>query len=140
VAAEARGVSATLRFIGRIRTPYPTPNECPRTIDPNGPRCELVLEEAFTRGLSGLAEGDHIIVLYWLDEANRNAEMVQRRRGTGPRTGVFALRSPHRPNPIGLAEVRIEGIGDSTLQVRGMDCRDGTPLIDIKPARSGGTS
>jgi tRNA-Thr(GGU) m(6)t(6)A37 methyltransferase TsaA len=73
------------------------------------------------------------LVLYWLDEADRDALLQQPKDG-GEERGVFALRSPHRPNPIGAATVKIERIADGCIQVRGLDCLDETPLLDIKPA------
>jgi tRNA (Thr-GGU) A37 N-methylase len=72
-------------------------------------------------------------VLYWLGDADRGA-LVRRHGQIGGELGVFALRSPHRPNPIGAAAVRIESIRETTVEVRGLDCLDGTPLLDIRPA------
>jgi tRNA-Thr(GGU) m(6)t(6)A37 methyltransferase TsaA len=126
-------MSASLVFIGHISTPYRTLRECPRNVDPEGPLCELHIDEAFEAGLAGLAAGASLLVLYWLDEADRDA-LLQRRREAGPMTGVFALRSPHRPNPIGAAVVTVVDIAGRCIRVRGLDCRDGTPLLDIKPA------
>lgn len=126
-------MSASLVFIGHISTPYRTLRECPRNVDPEGPLCELHIDEAFEEGLAGLAAGASLLVLYWLDEADRDA-LLQRRREAGPMTGVFALRCPHRPNPIGAAVVTVVDIAGRCIRVRGLDCRDGTPLLDIKPA------
>lgn len=126
-------MSATLRFIGRIRTPYRSLSDCPRNIDPDGPVCELSVDEACACGLTGLEAGQEILVLYWLGAADRDV-LLQQRREDDRECGVFALRSPNRPNPIGAGVVRIERIADGCLQVRGLDCLDGTPLLDIKPA------
>jgi tRNA-Thr(GGU) m(6)t(6)A37 methyltransferase TsaA len=133
MAEEALSMNAALHYIGHIRTPYQTLGECPRNVDPGGPLCELCLDEAFEQGLDGLAPGAGILVLYWLDQADRRA-LVQRRRKSGQLTGVFALRSPHRPNPIGAAVVTVVDISGNRVRVRGLDCLDGTPLLDIKPA------
>jgi tRNA-Thr(GGU) m(6)t(6)A37 methyltransferase TsaA len=124
--------------VGHIRTPYSTLEECPRNVDHSGPVCELVIDAAYAEGLAGLAVGDRILVLYWLDQAERGP-LTQKRRGTGQTRGVFALRSPDRPNPIGAAVVTIESLAGGRVEVRGLDCLDGTPLLDIKPARTGGT-
>jgi len=128
----------TLRFIGWIETPYRTLSECPGNIDPHGPVCVLHLEQDMQAGLAGLSAGESILVLYWFEHVERSA-LLQKRRSTGKERGVFALRSPHRPNPIGAALVRIEGITNGCIRVRGMDCLDGTPLLDIKPAAQGQT-
>lgn len=95
--------------------------------------CELIVDEAFSDGLEGLTSGDNILVLYWLDNVDREV-LLQQRRDSGLKCGVFALRSPHRPNPIGAATVKIVAIANGCIQVMGMDCLDGTPLLDIKPA------
>ena len=128
-------MTATLRHIGQIRTPYRTLAECPRNVDPDGPVCELTVYPEYAEGLSGLSAGDSVLVLYWLQHADRDV-LLQRPRDGGGERGVFALRSPHRPNPIGAATVRIERIADGCIHVRGLDCLDGTPLLDIKPAIS----
>lgn len=122
-----------LESIGRIRTPYRTLDACPCGVDPEGPMCEVVIDKAFVEGLSGLEAGHAVLLLYWFDDVDRH-RMIQRRRGVGELRGVFALRSPHRPNPIAASVVTIERIEGNRLFVRGMDCLDGTPLLDIKPA------
>ena len=122
-----------LHFIGHIQTPFRTLAECPRNLEVGGPPCRLVLDENYRPGLSGLTAGQLILVLYWLDLGKRDTLRHPSRR-TGEITGVFALRTPNRPNPIGAAVVRIEEIEPGCLTVRGLDCLDGTPLLDIKPA------
>lgn len=126
-------MTATLEYIGRIRTEYQTLQECPRNIDPQGPVCQLVVEQDYSAGMTGLVVGQTILVLYWFEQVDRTA-LLQKRQDTGHECGVFTLRSPHRPNPIAAAVVKIEGIETNTILVRGMDCLDGTPLLDIKPA------
>jgi tRNA-Thr(GGU) m(6)t(6)A37 methyltransferase TsaA len=129
-------MQATVRFIGRVRTPWQTLEECPRNVSPEGPSCSLEIEPAFVEGLRGLRAGDRILVLYWLDRAERET-LLHQRRDSGPVCGVFALRSPHRPNPIGAAIVRIEAVAGRCVRVSALDCLDGTPLLDIKPALRG---
>jgi len=126
-------IKATIEPIGQIITPYRTLEECPRNINPDGPVCRLVVNEDLHEGLMGLHAGQRILVLYWLDRADRTV-LQQNSRRTGELAGIFALRTPNRRNPIGAAVVSIESIENGTIAVRGLDCLDGTPLLDIKPA------
>ena len=119
--------------IGYIRTPYNTLEDCPRNIDINGPICTLVLDDNLHDGLLGLYEGQDILVLYWFDAVDRTV-LQQHSRRSGKLAGIFALRTPNRCNPIGAAVVKIITIENGSLNVRGLDCLDHTPLIDIKPA------
>ncbi len=126
---------AVMRFIGAIRTPWATPADCPRQGDADaGPECRIVLEPPWDAGLAGVDAFATLDVLYWLDEARRDLVVQAPRHADGPR-GTFALRSPARPNPIGLSRVRLLRREGATLVVRGLDCRDNTPLIDLKPDR-----
>ncbi len=120
-----------LTFIGKIKTPYNSLEECPKFIDENGPMCELILEKEYELGLFGLEKGHRILVLYWFDTKFEN-ELLQKRRGNGKELGVFALRSPLRPNPIAAAVVTIEDIKENIVYVKGFDCLNGTRLLDIK--------
>jgi tRNA-Thr(GGU) m(6)t(6)A37 methyltransferase TsaA len=126
-------MNAALKFIGRIKTPYKTLEDCPRNIDPTGPLCKLVINKNMKDGVTGLIPGQKILVLYWFEDVDRSSYQQESRK-KGKRLGVFALRSPHRPNPIGAAVVRIESIENMQIFVKGLDCLDGTPLLDIKPA------
>ena len=126
-------MKAELKFIGHINTPYEAIEDCPSNIDPNGPLCQLVIREEFIDGLSGLNSGQKILILYWFENTDRNTTKQKSRNG-GKLTGTFALRSPHRPNPIGAAELLIEAIGHGVVSVKGLDCLNGTHLLDIKPA------
>jgi len=125
---------ATLRFIGTIRTPWRDRKDCPRQGNTEGPECELVLDPVWHEGLKGLEDYDTIEVLYWLDQSRRDL-VRQSPRSDGQTFGTFALRSPVRPNPIGTSMVKLIRIEQGTLIVRGLDCLDGTPLLDIKPDR-----
>lgn len=123
---------AHLIFIGRLRTPFLTRDDCPRRGDPeSGPLCRAEIDAVFRPALVGLAPGDSIDLLYWMHEARRDL-LTQTPRGQAPR-GTFALRSPVRPNPIAVSRVTLVAIEDGVLIVRGLDCLDGTPLVDIKP-------
>ncbi|MHA6346101.1 tRNA (N6-threonylcarbamoyladenosine(37)-N6)-methyltransferase TrmO [Roseivivax sp. CAU 1761] len=123
---------ATLRFIGRIRTPFASRAECPRQGREDGPECRLELDPAWGAALDGVEAFERLDVLYWLDRARRDL-VTQSPRSDGSTRGTFALRSPVRPNPIGLARVRLVRREGCALVVRGLDCIDGTPLLDIKP-------
>lgn len=124
---------AALYFIGRIRTPWLETRDCPRN---SGARRDVVatieLNDRYGLGLKDISLLSHLIVLYWLDRSRRDLIQQMPSHVTEPR-GVFALRSPVRPNPIGLSVVELIGIDGLNLKVRNIDCVDGTPLIDIKP-------
>ena len=130
---RVRDTGERLVFIGHIETPYQTPADCPYTVNPGGPECRVVVDQPYAAGLAGLEVGARILVLYWLDKASRSKPLVAERR-SGKIAGAFAARTPHRPNPIGVAVLVIDAIDGSVLKVRGLDCVSGTPLIDIKPA------
>lgn len=125
---------AALRFIGTIRTPWTDRENCPRQGRHDGPECRLVVDPLWHPALVGLEDYENIEVLYWLDKSRRDL-VTQSPRSDGRTVGTFALRSPVRPNPIGTSLVRLLRIENGTLWVRGLDCLDGTPLIDIKPDR-----
>jgi tRNA-Thr(GGU) m(6)t(6)A37 methyltransferase TsaA len=124
---------AHLVFIGRIRTPFATRDQCPRRGSQDGPLCRIELDPVFRPALLGIEAFDELDILYWMHEARRDL-LTQTPRG-GTVSGTFALRSPVRPNPIALSRVKLEGVEDGVLLVRGLDCLDGTPLVDIKPWR-----
>ena len=133
MAKEKVLVKATLHPIGWIKTPYRTLRDCPRNIDPEGPLCELVLNQDFVQGMTGLTVGQKILVLYWFDNVDRDTLLLERKK-TGQKRGVFTLRAPDRPNPIAAAVVAIENISKERILVKGLDCLNETPLLDIKPA------
>jgi tRNA-Thr(GGU) m(6)t(6)A37 methyltransferase TsaA len=122
-----------LRIIGSIETPYRNLDQCPRNVDLHGPECRLRLTADYVDGLLGLEAGQTILILYWLGAGDRH-RLRQHSRRTGEYAGVFALRSPHRPNPIGAALLPIVRLEEDVVVVRGLDCLDGTELLDIKPA------
>lgn len=125
---------AALRFIGRIRTPWATREECPRQGQIDGPLCRIELDPEWHDALQGIDAFAKIEILYWLDQSRRDLTR-QSPRSDGKTVGTFALRSPVRPNPIGLSMVRLLRTEGGVLHVQGLDCVDGTPLIDIKPDR-----
>lgn len=130
-------MKATLKFIGHINTLYEAIEDCPNNVDSNGPLCKLVINEEFMEGLSGLQPGQKILILYWFENTDRNVTKQGSNKGAnngGELIGTFAVRSPHRPNPIGAAVLPIETIDKGVVSVKGLDCLNGTHLLDIKPA------
>lgn len=125
---------ANLIFIGVIRTPWRTRADAPKQGKLDGPVCEIELFEPWAAGLQGLEQFKHAQAIYWLHQSRRDL-VVQSPKHDPGRRGVFALRSPIRPNPIGVSTVEIVGIDKNIVRVRGLDCVDGTPLIDLKPDR-----
>lgn len=125
-------MTSELNYIGNIRTPYKSLDKCPNNIQSQGPNCQIMVFDKYRQGLNGLVVGDHILVLYWLEEAQRDVLMQKGKKGESK--GTFSLRSPHRPNPIGAAVLPIESVDEGVITVKGLDCLDNTPLIDIKPA------
>lgn len=134
VAAELPpATDAGLRFVGRIHTPFATRADCPHAGDrEEGPECVVEVFDDYAPALERIEERAHLQLLYWLHEARRDL-LTQRRKGDGPVMGTFALRSPLRPNPIGVSVVRLIRREGNRLVVRGLDCLDGTPLVDVKP-------
>jgi tRNA-Thr(GGU) m(6)t(6)A37 methyltransferase TsaA len=120
--------------IGRVESPLTDVAAAPNQGDEGAPDAWLVLDEELAEALEGLALGDEILVLTWLDRARRDVLRVHP-RGDPARAeqGVFATRSPDRPNPIGLHRVTIVAIDRARVQVRPLEALDGTPVLDIKP-------
>jgi tRNA-Thr(GGU) m(6)t(6)A37 methyltransferase TsaA len=128
---------AGVYFIGTIRTPWVRRADCPKNTAESDAVCTVEVDARWAAGLRDVATCSHLILLYWMDEAPRDL-VVQAPRHYGVAHGVFALRTPARPNPIALAVVELLGVellgvDGARLRVRGLDCRDGTPLLDIKP-------
>lgn len=124
---------AGLYFIGRIHTPWKTTSECPKNSRARADAiASIEIDARYAAGLKDLGLFSHAIALYWLHQARRDLIEQLPSHLTIPR-GVFALRSPVRPNPIGLAVVEIVSVSDNGLEVRNIDCVDGTPLVDLKP-------
>lgn len=127
-----RGFDAQLWFIGRIHTPWTRRSECPRRGNAeNGPECRIELFDPWVPGLTGIARHERIQVLYWMDQARRDLVLQNPNFGEAA-TGTFALRSPVRPNPVASSVVRLLAVKGRWLTVRGLDCLNGTPLIDLK--------
>ncbi len=123
---------ASLYFIGRIRTPWSRREDCPKNGRESEAVCTIELDSRWAQGLRGLETSSHVVVLYWMDQARRDL-VLQAPRHYAEQRGTFALRSPVRPNPIAMSVVRLMSIAGTALSVIGLDCLDGTPLLDIKP-------
>jgi tRNA-Thr(GGU) m(6)t(6)A37 methyltransferase TsaA len=123
---------AGVYFIGCIRTPWTERKACPKNARESDAVCTVELDERFREGLKDVETCSHLVLLYWMDRAPRNL-VLQVPGHYGAQHGTFALRSPARPNPIAMSVVKLLGIADGSLRVAGLDCLDGTPLLDIKP-------
>ena len=121
-------------FIGRIHTPWTDRMECPRQGRPDGPTCRIEVFEPWVAALDGIGAFERLEVLYWLHQSRRDI-IRQSPRNDGAARGAFSLRTPVRPNPIGTQLVVLVGVEGGDVFVRGLDCLDGTPLIDLKPDR-----
>jgi tRNA-Thr(GGU) m(6)t(6)A37 methyltransferase TsaA len=126
---------AGIYFIGRIHTPWKERRECPknaREARASGTVCTIELDPRWVQAVQGVETCSHLVVLYWMDRARRDLVFqVPAHYGTG--RGTFALRSPVRPNPIALSVVKLLKVEGARLEVVGLDCLDGTPLLDLKP-------
>ncbi len=126
--------SFSLRPVGVIRSPLRARGDAPRQGAEGAPDGWLELDEWARPAAQGLAAGDQVIVLTWLHQADRQALKVHPRGDTrNPLAGVFATRSPDRPNPIGLHVVTVRAVEETRLRVGPIEAIDGTPVIDLKP-------
>jgi tRNA-Thr(GGU) m(6)t(6)A37 methyltransferase TsaA len=120
--------------IGRVESPLVDRASAPKQGDQGGPDAWLIIDERFREGLFGLEAGAEVIVLTWLDRAERDVLLVHPRGDlANPLQGVFNTRSPDRPNPIGLHRVRILGIQGNRIHVNNLEALDRTPIVDLKP-------
>lgn len=126
---------AGLIFIGRIHTPWTSRIEAPRQGRTDGPPCHIEVFEPWVAALDSLVQFERVEVLYWLHMSRRDLVM-QSPRDDATARGTFSLRSPARPNPIGTSIAELVGIESAIVTVRGLDCLDGTPLLDLKPDRT----
>lgn len=128
--------SPTLRPVGRVESPLTDRASAPKQADEGAPAAVLALDPAFADAARDLRPGDTVMVLTWLDRADRDVLTVHPRGDTArPETGVFSTRSPDRPNPVGLHEVRVTAVeADGTrVHVDALEALDSTPVVDVKP-------
>jgi tRNA-Thr(GGU) m(6)t(6)A37 methyltransferase TsaA len=120
--------------IGVVESPLTDRASAPKQGHEGAPDALLVFDPAVLEGLSDIQSGDQLILLTWLDRADRDVLSVHPRDDlTRPLTGVFSTRSSDRPNPIGLHEVEVIEIDGLRVRVRNLEALDGTPILDVKP-------
>jgi tRNA-Thr(GGU) m(6)t(6)A37 methyltransferase TsaA len=120
--------------IGRVESPLTDKAAAPKQGREGSPEAWLVFEPAILEGLDGIAPGDDVILLTWLDRADRDVLRVHPRDDVNnPMRGVFGTRSADRPNPIGLHPIQILEIDGHRVRVRDLEALDGTPIVDVKP-------
>ncbi|MCB1397355.1 MAG: tRNA (N6-threonylcarbamoyladenosine(37)-N6)-methyltransferase TrmO [Rhodobacter sp.] len=125
---------ATLGFVGHVETPWTRREDCPKQGRHDGPDCAIVLTPPWDAALAGIERFETLEVYLWFHLARRDLLVIDPSHGGGPR-GVFALRSPVRPNPIAVSTVKLVARQGNRLIVRGLEAVNGTPLIDLKPGR-----
>jgi tRNA-Thr(GGU) m(6)t(6)A37 methyltransferase TsaA len=130
-------ITCTLTPIAIVRSPLKLLAGAPKQGREGAPTAWLDVMPAVSEALDGIAAGDEIILITWLHQAHRDVLKVHPRSDTSrPLAGVFATRSPDRPNPLGLHRVSVISIAGNTLEVGPLEAIDGTPVVDIKPVLS----
>jgi len=128
------GTVGSLRPIGVIRSDLSVRSEAPKQGSEGAPDAWLEVHPSVADGLLGIAVGDQLIVITWLHQGHRDVLRVHPRKDrANPLTGVFATRSPDRPNPLGLHPVFVREIDGHRLRIGPLEAIDGTPVVDIKP-------
>ncbi len=123
-----------LRAIGVVESSLVDRDAAPRQGDEGAPDAWLVFDEDVLDGLRGLRVGDQVLLLTWLDRADRETLVVHPRGDLSrPPAGVFTTRSSDRPNPIGLHRVKVRAIEGRRVRVSDLEALDGTPVLDLKP-------
>ena len=124
-----------LRPVGIVRSSLRSREGCPKQGGEGAPDAWLEIDPAFTEALDGIAVGSNMLILTWLHKGRRDLLRVHPRGNSDePLRGVFATRSPDRPNPIGLHRAEVLEIQESDrIRVGPLEALDGTPVIDIKP-------
>jgi tRNA-Thr(GGU) m(6)t(6)A37 methyltransferase TsaA len=123
-----------VRPVGRVESPLRDLDAAPKQGDEGAPEAWLVFDDTCAPALADIVSGSDVIVLTWLDQADRDVLAVHPRGDVSrPRTGVFSTRSPDRPNPIGLHRVTVLDVDGVRLRVRDLEAIDGTPIVDVKP-------
>ena len=124
----------SIQPVGQIQSTLRAVNEAPRQGSEGAPDAWLEVYPAFARALFGIATGDEVIIITWLHRADRDVlEVHPRGDPENPITGVFATRSPDRPNPLGFHRVTVREISEGRLRIGPIEAIDGTPVVDIKP-------
>ena len=125
----------TFKIIGRIQSSLKKIEDCPLQETENAPEAWIEIFPEFGIGVKDIKVGSKIILLTWLDKANRSILQCQPRNDKhAPMTGVFSTRSPDRPNPIGLHTAKVISVSNNhMIKVSGLEVLDQTPLLDLKP-------
>jgi tRNA-Thr(GGU) m(6)t(6)A37 methyltransferase TsaA len=135
--AKERGERLKLRPIGTIRSRIKNRKGAPKQGSEGAPDAWLEVNSFAVRGFAGISEGNELFVLTWLHQARRDVLQVHPRSDPHRAlTGVFATRSPDRPNPLGLHRVTVRKVGEKRLRIGPIEVIDGTPVVDIKPVLS----
>ncbi len=130
----AEAATYVLTPIGVVRSPLQRRADAPRQGDEGAPEAWIEITPAAVQGLQGIAVGEEIVVITWLHQARRDVLRVHpRSEPNRALAGVFATRSPDRPNPLGLHTVRVLELAGGRLRVGPLEAIDGTPVVDIKP-------
>jgi tRNA-Thr(GGU) m(6)t(6)A37 methyltransferase TsaA len=126
--------SVHVRQIGQVESPLSDPAAAPKQGNEGAPEAWLVFDESVAAGLTDLRAGDEVLVLTWLDRAQRDVLVVHPRDDpSAPETGVFSTRSADRPNPIGIHRTTILAVDGLRVLVAALEAVDGTPIVDVKP-------
>ena len=136
---ETRTTAAPISLtpIGVVDSPLTDVAAAPNQGDEGAPEAWLVLDPGVLPALHGVAPGDELIVITWLDRARRDVLRVHPRGDLSrPEQGVFNTRSPNRPNPIGLHRVQVIAVENASVHIRDLEAVDGTPILDLKPVLS----
>lgn len=128
-------METNIKFIGKVDSILTSLEECPLQESENAPAAMITIFPEFLPGIQHITEGTNLLLLTWLHQANRTVLACQPRNNpAAPLTGVFSTRSPDRPNPIGIHEVKVLAVSpDGVIAVSGLEALDQTPVIDIKP-------
>ncbi len=128
------GDSYGIEPIGIVASSLADRATAPEQPDEGAPPAWLVLRPELAPALAGVGAGDRIVVITWFDRADRETLNVHPRGDLGrPEQGVFATRSPDRPNPVGLHEVTVTEVDGTRVRVDALEALDGTPIVDLKP-------
>lgn len=123
----------TLQPVGILHCDLTNREHTPKNYDESNHIGTIEIYQDFIEGLDGMRKGDTIVVLFWLDRADRSILRVHPRGDKAkPKRGIFSTRSPVRPNPIAISELLVQDINKNILTVKGLDILDSTPIIDIK--------
>jgi tRNA-Thr(GGU) m(6)t(6)A37 methyltransferase TsaA len=127
-----------IHAVGRVISDLTEMDSAPRQGDEGAPDAWIEFEPDVLPALADVGPGDRLVVITWLDRADRDVLAVHPRGDASrPPTGVFSTRSPHRPNPIGLHPVEVAEVDGRRLRVSGLEALDGTPVVDVKPVLEG---